>query len=107
MYGGRESSPKQTIVSQRRDNHTHFQKEFVNCYCVADRAVLNRRQGADGLNRVLLYSPDPYIPGSSVSHWDTSAFANLLMEPALNGDRTHNLDIPFDLTLRFFHDIGW
>src|SRR5262249_1798385 len=61
----------------------------------------NVRQGADASNRVMLYTPNPYVPGSSVSHWDTSAFANLLMEPAINGDLTHNVDIPFDLTLRF------
>jgi PA domain len=67
----------------------------------------NIRQGADAAGRVMLYTPNPYVPGSSVSHWDTSAFANLLMEPAINGDLTHNLDIPFDLTLRFLLDLGW
>jgi len=67
----------------------------------------NIRQGADAANRVLLYTPNPYVPGSSVSHWDTSAFANLLMEPNINGDLTHNVDIPFDLTLRFLLDLGW
>ena len=67
----------------------------------------NIRQGADAANRVMLYTPNPFVPGSSVSHWDTSAFANLLMEPAINGDLTHNVDIPFDLTLRFMLDIGW
>jgi len=67
----------------------------------------NRRRGADSLNRVLLYTPDPYVPGFSVSHWDTSAFPNLLLEPALNADLTHNIGPPFDLTLAFLHDIGW
>lgn len=68
---------------------------------------LNRRQGADNLNRVLLYTPNPFVPGFSISHWDSSAFPNLLMEPALNGDLTHNITVPFDLTLAFLHDIGW
>jgi len=67
----------------------------------------NQRQGADAANRVMLYTPNPFVQGSSVSHWDTSAFANLLMEPNINGDLTHNVDIPFDLTLRFMFDIGW
>ena len=65
------------------------------------------RQGADAAARALLYTPNPYVPGSSVSHFDTSAFPNLLMEPSINGDLTHNLDVPFDLTLPFMLDLGW
>lgn len=65
------------------------------------------RAGADPSGRVLLYTPNPYAPGSSVSHWDTSAFPNLLMEPAINGDLTHNTTAPFDLTLELLHDLGW
>ena len=42
-------------------------------------------------------------PGSSVSHWDTSAEPNLLMEPALNGSLSQDVD----LTLQHFIDIGW
>jgi hypothetical protein len=68
---------------------------------------LNQRQGADLANRVMLYTPNPYVPGSSVSHWDQSAFPNLLMEPNINGDLTHNTTAPFDLTLEMLHDIGW
>jgi hypothetical protein len=56
---------------------------------------------------VLMYTPNPYQPGSSVSHWDTSATRNLLMEPAINGDLTHEVTVPFDLTLELFKDIGW
>ena len=63
--------------------------------------------GADKLGRVMLYTPNPFQGGSSVSHWDTSAFKNLLMEPAINGDLTHNVTPPDDLTKPFFKDIGW
>ena len=45
--------------------------------------------------------------GLVVSHWDTSAFANLLMDSAINGDLTHNITLPFDRTLEMLHDIGW
>ena len=41
-------------------------------------------------------------PGSSISHWDISAFPNLLMEPSINPD----LD-EIDLTFHNFYDIGW
>jgi hypothetical protein len=68
---------------------------------------LNQLAGADPAGRVMLYTPNPFQPGSSVSHWDTSAFHDLLLEPAINADLTHNVKPPYDLTLPFFHDIGW
>jgi hypothetical protein len=45
--------------------------------------------------------------GSSISHWDTSAFHNLPMEPAINADLLHSVKPPQDLTLPMFKDIGW
>jgi hypothetical protein len=63
--------------------------------------------GADQAGRVLLYTPNPFQPGSSVSHWDTSAFHNLLMEPAINADLTQSVVAPQDLTFPMFKDIGW
>ena len=68
---------------------------------------LTQLAGADPLGRVLLYTPNPFQGGSSVSHWDTIAFPNLLMEPAINGDLTHNVTAPSDLTLKLFLDLGW
>ena len=65
------------------------------------------RVGADPLGRALLYTPNPYQAGFSVNFWDTSASPNLLMEPNLNSDLTHNVDIPWDLTLPLLKDIGW
>lgn len=66
-----------------------------------------RLAGADSAKRPLLYTPSPLEPGSSVSHWDTSAFPNLLMEPAISGDLTAVLVPPKDLTIPLFKDIGW
>ncbi len=63
--------------------------------------------GADPLGRVLMYSPNPFASGSSVSHYDTTATRNLLMEPAINGDLTQGTSPPLDLTLPLFTDIGW
>lgn len=62
-----------------------------------------RRRGADASGRPLTFNPSPLQPGSSVSHWDTSASPNLLMEPSLNGDLGYDVD----LTLPAFEDIGW
>lgn len=63
--------------------------------------------GADLFGRALMYTPNPFQGGSSVSHWDTSAFPNQLMEPAINGDLTHSLLPPADLTFKLLQDIGW
>ena len=63
--------------------------------------------GADKMGRVMLFTPNPFQGGSSVSHWDTSAFKNLLMEPSINGDLTHSVIPPNDLTKPMFTDIGW
>ncbi len=63
--------------------------------------------GADASGHALLYSPSPLQPGSSVSHWNTSAFRNQLMEPAINADLTHSVKAPEDLTLALMRDIGW
>jgi hypothetical protein len=63
--------------------------------------------GADAQRRVTMFTPNPYQPGSSVSHYNTTATRNLLMEPAINADLTHSLSAPIDLTLELLKDIGW
>jgi hypothetical protein len=59
--------------------------------------------GAGAEDRMMLYAPNPEEPGSSISHWDTSAQPNLLMEPNLSSDLPHTVD----LTLPLLRDIGW
>jgi hypothetical protein len=72
----------------------------VNVTLFADPAVL---QGADANGRVKLYAPNPIEPGSSISHWDITAFPDVLMEPFINSA----LSTDVDLTLQHFDDIGW
>jgi hypothetical protein len=62
-----------------------------------------RLAGADSAGRVRLFAPNPIQDGSSVSHFDTSAAPNLLMEPAINA----RLDQSVDLTDDLLRDIGW
>ena len=71
--------------------------------------VVNNTQyrGADVLGRAMLFTPNPFQSGSSVSHFDTLAFPNLLMEPSINGDLTQSVIPPQDLTFRLLQDIGW
>jgi hypothetical protein len=59
--------------------------------------------GADTSGRPLMYTPNPFQGGSSVSHWDVTLSPNALMEPAINND----LHDTVDLTLGHFKDIGW
>lgn len=67
----------------------------------------DRLAGADQANRILLYTPVEFSPGSSVSHYSTDAKANQLMEPSINGDLSHEVKAPRDLTYPLFIDIGW
>ena len=67
------------------------------------RAHPTMYSGTDAAHRALMYSPNPYQGGSSVSHFDVSAAPNLLMEPAINSDLTNSVD----LTKELFEDIGW
>jgi hypothetical protein len=72
----------------------------LNATLTTDPALL---AGADAQGRMMLYTPDPLQPGSSVSHWDVSATPNLLMEPSVNSDLTSSVD----LTRYAFEDMGW
>jgi len=58
-----------------------------------------------GTNRgfVRMNAPNPVQPGSSVSHFTTDAFPNLLMEPSLTGTIFDQVD----LTIALFRDLGW
>jgi len=61
------------------------------------------KAGADASGRMLMYSPNPFASGSSVSHWDVSATPNLSQEPAINT----NLHDGVDITINQMSDIGW
>jgi hypothetical protein len=73
------------------------------------RAILQRDDtrlsGADDNGFVRLFAPDPLQPGSSVSHWDTSANPSLLMEPSITPNLAPLRDV--DLSLALLADLGW
>ncbi|HEY0729148.1 MAG TPA: hypothetical protein VGD38_13810, partial [Pyrinomonadaceae bacterium] len=64
-------------------------------------------QGTDSSGRVRMFAPNPFDAGSSVSHFDTAAFPNLLMEPNITPGLNHSLSPPSDLTLTLLREIGW
>ena len=67
----------------------------------------SRRAGADSSNRVKMYAPNPFISGSSVSHYDVSATPNLIMEPNINNGLQQSVVPPTDLTFPLLQDTGW
>ncbi|MET0286819.1 MAG: PA domain-containing protein [Polyangiales bacterium] len=59
--------------------------------------------GADVEGRPLLFASQPALRGSSLSHFDSLARPNLLMEAYVQGGSNHDVD----LTLAVLRDIGW
>jgi len=59
--------------------------------------------GTDPAGHARLYAPNPLESGSSISHFDTAASPNLLMEPYI----TPNLGSDLDLTDEQLFDVGW
>jgi hypothetical protein len=59
--------------------------------------------GSSSEGYVRLYAPCTDDPGSSLHHWDVTASPSLLMEPYVNGDLLHGVD----LTQYMLADIGW
>ena len=63
--------------------------------------------GTDAQRRITMFTPNPFQPGSSVSHFNTTATRNQLMEPSISADLSHSVTAPVDLTFELFKDIGW
>jgi hypothetical protein len=54
-----------------------------------------------------MFAPNPFQSTLSVSHFDSTATPNQLMEPVVQGDVTQSVTPPNDLTLPLLQDIGW
>ena len=91
------------VISLTRADGEALRAALATGVVVTLRVNSRRRAGAGLENRAILFSPNPVQPGSSTSHWDTSAVPNLLMEPNINDDLPHAVD----LTLPLLRDIGW
>jgi hypothetical protein len=103
------ADPTITIPSARitlPDGNT-IKAELANTVTATLGVNPSVRAGTSADGKALVYTPNPVASGSTVSHWDTSAFPNQLMEPSINGDLTHSVKLPEDLTLSLMRDIGW
>jgi len=103
------SDPTITIpsVMVSQTDGTTIRNQFgvgVNGTILLDTSVPS---GADVFGRPLMFAPNPFQSGSSVSHWDTSLFPNQSMEPNISSDLTHSVTIPQDLSFSLLRDVGW
>jgi hypothetical protein len=94
-------------VSVRRTDGTDIVAALAGTVTAQIGIQTTIRAGADPLNRVRVFAPFPVIGGSSISHFDTVATRNLLMEPAISADLTHKVKAPDDLTFELLRDVGW
>ncbi len=91
------------IMSISGEDGAAIRKELTNGVRAMLRVDPSTMAGASTTGLVRLYAPCTIEQGSSVFHWDTTAFPNLLMEPAINDDLPHTVDV----TINQLIDIGW
>lgn len=102
--GGSSATVTIPVVMVSQADGTALKAQLANGVFATIHSSATKRAGADALGRPLVYTPNPLQSGSSVSHFDTSAMPNLLMEPAINSDLDPD---GVDLALSVFHDLGW
>jgi hypothetical protein len=93
--------------AQRLASMTHTTFNVFDGPTTVANAATVLAAGKDGSGRPLLFFPNPIQQGSTASHFDTSATPNQIMEPVINHDLSHNVDVPSDLTTSVFRDLGW
>ena len=91
------------LVSVTQASGATLRANLAGGVAVRLRVDPDHRSGADSANRMLLFAPNPVQAGSSTSHWDSSAYPHLLMQPNNASDLPHAVD----LTLPLLQDIGW
>lgn len=102
--GGTDTSVRIPIVSLTQDDGNALRAQLANATVSGIlRVDPSRRSGASSQGYVRLYAPCTLEPGSSISHWDSVAYPNLLMEPSINADLLDTVDISVFQMM----DIGW
>jgi len=89
--------------NQRMASATHTGNIVWDGPVVLSGATGFLTSGTDPAGHARLYAPNPVQSGSSISHFDTAASPDLLMEPYI----TSSLDSDLDLTDDQLFDVGW
>ena len=100
---GDDTSITIPVVSVTQADGATLRANLAGGVAVRLRVDPDHHSGADSQNRMFLFAPNPVQPGSSTSHWDSSAYPHLLMQPNNSSDLPHAVD----LTLPLLQDIGW
>jgi hypothetical protein len=101
-----DDEPTITTVSVTQDGGAILREDPKTEVDIGIEASGGPISGVDYAGRPKMYAPYPAQPGSSVSHFDTSAYPNVLMEPFSTNDvDVNNGDV--DLTDDLLFDIGW
>lgn len=100
---GTDSTIAIPVISVTQADGTTLRTNLAAGVVVRLRLDPDHLSGADASKRMLLYAPDPVEAGSSTSHWDSSAYPHLLMQPNNAADLPHTVD----LTLPLLQDLGW
>lgn len=101
--GGDDATITIPIISVGQDDGAAIRAQLANGVSATLRVDPTQMAGATNTGLLRLYAPCTVSAGSSVFHWDVTAFPNLLMEPNINGDLTHGVDV----TLNQLIDMGW
>lgn len=101
--GGDDSTVTIPAVSVSQDDGAALRALAAGALNVTVHFDPTRLAGGTAEGYPKLYAPCTLAPGSSIYHFDTTATPNLLMEPAINDDLTHGVD----LTVDQLRDIGW
>jgi hypothetical protein len=96
-----------TDATKMRTSLAKRSRTASGVYALLGRNGGAQYQGSDAQGRALLYAPNPYISGSSVSHYDRTMFKNQIMEPNISNDLGQSVLVPADLTFKLMQDIGW
>lgn len=102
--GGEANDVTIPVVSITQKDGTAIRAQLTSGTVVqaALRSDATQLAGTRG-GHLRLYAPCEFESGSSVHHWDVTASPNLLMEPSVNPDLLHGVD----LTIYQLLDIGW
>jgi hypothetical protein len=100
MQNGASPSDYASMTDAQREaaNISDPNLVWVGTYVEAEQAL----SAGMTAGHVRMHAPNPYQPGSSVSHWSTALTPNEVMEPAYTG-ANHNPGLAQSL----FQDIGW
>jgi hypothetical protein len=101
--GGTDATITIPVISVTKNDGDSLRTQLAGGLFALIAADPLHLSGTDNAGKVKLFAPSTLSGGSSVHHWDTSAFPNLLMEPNISGDLTHGVDITLDQLV----DIGW